>query len=41
MPLFPKQYQAVEEIETDTYYACMHCGYVNNISDPNQLLPAL
>ncbi|MBF4488420.1 DUF421 domain-containing protein [Psychrobacter sp. N25K4-3-2] len=36
MPLFPKQYQPVEEIESGTYYACMHCGYVNHISDPNQ-----
>ncbi|HCT73801.1 DUF421 domain-containing protein [Psychrobacter glacincola] len=37
MPLFPKQYQPVEEIESETYYACMHCGYVDHITDPNQL----
>ncbi|CAM3481626.1 DUF421 domain-containing protein [Psychrobacter glaciei] len=37
MPLFPKQYQPVEEIESGTHYACMHCGYVNHLSDPNQL----
>lgn len=37
LPLFPKQYQPVEQIELGVYYACMHCGYVEHISDPNQL----
>ncbi len=29
-------YEAVEQIDSGTYYACMHCGYVDNISKPNQ-----
>ncbi|WP_201537387.1 DUF421 domain-containing protein [Psychrobacter immobilis] len=37
MPIFPKQYQAIKQIESEVYYACMHCGYVDYISDPNQL----
>ena len=37
LPLFPKQYQAVEEVEAGIYYACMHCGKVEYLSDPNQL----
>lgn len=37
LPLFPKQYQAVEQIELGVYYACMHCGYVDHIPDANQL----
>lgn len=37
LPLFPKQYQAVEQIESGTHYACMYCGYIETISDPNQL----
>jgi len=37
MPLFPKEYQAVEEIEAGIYYACMHCGYVDHLCDPDQL----
>ena len=36
MPLFPKQYQAVEQVETGVYYACMYCGNVDQISDANQ-----
>jgi len=39
LPLFPKQYQAVTQIESDKYYACMYCGYVDFISDPDQLCP--
>ena len=39
MPLFPKQYQAVEETEANTYYACMYCGYVNKIPDPDHCCP--
>ncbi|MEN6670233.1 YetF domain-containing protein [Psychrobacter sp. B38] len=37
LPLFPKQYQALEQIEPETYYACMHCGQVEHLSDPDQL----
>ncbi|MGP5121022.1 DUF421 domain-containing protein [Psychrobacter alimentarius] len=37
MPLFPKEYQAVEQIEAGTSYACMHCGHVDHITDQNQL----
>ncbi|MGE6480461.1 DUF421 domain-containing protein [Psychrobacter namhaensis] len=37
LPLFPKQYQAVEKIEIGVCYACMYCGYVEPISEPNQL----
>lgn len=37
MPLFPKKYQAVEHIDPEHYYACMHCGYVGYISKPDQL----
>ena len=37
LPLFPKEYQPVEHIEWAVYYACMHCGYVDCLSDPNQL----
>lgn len=37
MPLFPKEYQAVEQVEAGVYYACMHCGHVDHITDANQL----
>ncbi|WP_321154485.1 hypothetical protein [Psychrobacter sp. LV10R520-6] len=36
LPLFPHQYQAVKQIDSGTCYACMHCGYIDNISKPNQ-----
>jgi len=36
LPLFPKQYQAVKQIDSGTCYACMRCGYIDNISKPNQ-----
>ena len=36
LPLFPKQYQAAKQIESQTYYACMYCGHVDFISDANQ-----
>ncbi|MEN8625923.1 DUF421 domain-containing protein [Psychrobacter proteolyticus] len=39
MPLFPKQYRPVEQVEAGVYYACMYCGYVDEISDPNQCCP--
>ncbi len=39
LPLFPKQYQAVKKIESNTNYACMDCGYVARIEDPNLLCP--
>ena len=37
MPLFPKEYQAVEQIESGVSYACMHCGHVDHLTDINQL----
>ncbi|MGP5209739.1 DUF421 domain-containing protein [Psychrobacter alimentarius] len=37
MPLFPKEYQAVEQIEAGLSYACMHCGHVDHLTDTNQL----
>lgn len=37
LPLFPKQYKAVTQVETDHCYACMHCGHVEYITDPKQL----
>ncbi|MDX1787930.1 MAG: DUF421 domain-containing protein [Psychrobacter sp.] len=37
LPLFPKQYQPVEQIAPDVHYACMYCGYVDFISNPNQV----
>ena len=37
LPLFPKQYQPVEQVEPTVRYACMDCGYVAHIVDPNQL----
>ncbi|NNG99398.1 YetF domain-containing protein [Acinetobacter sp. ANC 5414] len=36
LPLFPKQYQQTTQVEPETYYACMHCGYVDYISKPDQ-----
>lgn len=39
MPLFPKQYQPVEQVESGVYYACMYCGYIDFISDANQVCP--
>lgn len=39
MPLFPKQYQPVEQVELGVYYACMYCGHIDFISDANQICP--
>ena len=39
LPLFPKEYEAVEQIESGVHYACMYCGYVDVISTPKQLCP--
>jgi len=39
MPLFPKQYQSVEKVESGVHYACMHCGHVAHIAEPEQLCP--
>lgn len=36
LPLFPKQYQAADEIDPKHCYACMHCGYVDYITEPDQ-----
>ncbi|MGM8899263.1 MULTISPECIES: DUF421 domain-containing protein [unclassified Psychrobacter] len=36
LPLFPKQYQATDEIDPKHCYACMHCGYVDYIIKPDQ-----
>lgn len=37
MPLFPKQYQPVEQVESGVHYACMYCGYIEHITSPNQV----
>lgn len=37
LPLYPKQYQAVDKVEADSSYACMYCGHVEAISAPDQL----
>ncbi len=37
LPIFPKQYQAVTQIEKSCHYACMDCGYIDFISEPRQL----
>lgn len=29
LPLFPKQYQSVTQIDSGDYYACMYCGHVD------------
>ena len=39
MPLFPKQYQAVEEVEIGAHYACMYCGYVEQILEADKCCP--
>ncbi|WP_425917140.1 DUF421 domain-containing protein [Acinetobacter sp. TSRC1-2] len=36
LPLFPKKYKEVKQVESETYYACMYCGYVDYISKPDQ-----
>jgi len=36
LPLFPKKYKEVKQVESETYYACMYCGYVDHISKPDQ-----
>lgn len=37
MPLFPKQYSAVTQVQADHYYACMYCGNVSHLAQPNEL----
>lgn len=37
LPLFPKQYQPVKEVEPSKLYACMDCGYVTPLSHANEL----
>lgn len=32
LPLFPKQYQAAEQIEPDHCYACMYCGHIEQLA---------
>lgn len=39
LPLFPKQYQAVEQVEVGNNYACMYCGYVQPISHADEACP--
>ena len=39
LPLFPKQYQQVTQIEPNTYYACMYCGHVDHPDQPEQSCP--
>lgn len=36
LPLFPKKYQPVSQIKAAHQYACMCCGVVNKISEPDQ-----
>ncbi|WP_114700867.1 DUF421 domain-containing protein [Psychrobacter proteolyticus] len=35
LPVFPKEFQPAQFIEFGHRYACMHCGYVDRISDLN------
>lgn len=39
LPLFPKQYQKVNQVEPNTYYACMYCGHVDQPDQPEQSCP--
>lgn len=32
LPIFPKEFQAATTIEHGQFYACMHCGHVESIS---------
>ena len=32
LPIFPKEFQAAKVLEKEQPYACMHCGYIENIS---------
>lgn len=32
LPIFPKEFQAAKVLEKGKPYACMHCGYIENIS---------
>ncbi|WGV13033.1 DUF421 domain-containing protein [Psychrobacter maritimus] len=36
LPIFPKEFQATKAIKDGQLYACMHCGYVECISAPNE-----
>ena len=37
LPIFPKEFQAAKVLEMGHPYACMHCGYVECISAPNEV----
>ena len=37
LPIFPKEFQAAKVLEKGHPYACMHCGYVECISVPNEV----
>lgn len=37
LPLFPKQYYAVTEVDPRCHYACMYCGHVSHPSTPDEL----
>ena len=39
LPLFPKQYKAVELVKPNSNYACMDCGYVTCLSEADNLCP--
>ena len=39
LPLFPKQYKAVESVKPNSNYACMDCGYVTPLSQADNLCP--
>lgn len=36
LPLFPKSYQAVTQVQANACYACMYCGQTAYISKPNE-----
>ncbi|GAA0320507.1 DUF421 domain-containing protein [Psychrobacter aestuarii] len=36
LPIFPKAYQAAEEIEPQCHYACMYCGQVEHVVTDKQ-----
>lgn len=37
LPIFPRQYQAVDQVEVGQRYACMYCGYVEKIVVSDEL----
>ncbi len=39
LPLFPKQYKRVNDVNPNYHYACMYCGNVDYIASPHALCP--